>query len=421
MLGVEARLAKTDAMLLLTAVAAMGAMARIYLRERRDPGAIMDWILPAIFWTALAGGVLLKGPLILMFVVLAAGTLAVVDRSARWLLALRPLYGIAWLALLVMPWFIAIVARAGDSFFVESVGRDMLNKVASGQESHGAPPGILFRAVLGHVLAGRGARRNRGAGSLGSAARAGRTLPARLARSGWIVFELVVTKLPHYVLPLCPAIAILIAGIIDTRSLARQPWLTRGTGWWFGFPLIAGIGAVVGLVIVARALGLAAWPFLAGAMVFGFLAWWLYAADGAERSLLRAVIASILLAIGIYAVIIPYLGVSPGVALAQALREAGCSRPVAATAGFHEPSLVFLAGTSTRLTDGAGAAEFLRPGGCRFAFVESRHERSFAQRAEALGLRYTQGPRVEGINLGSARRVTIAVYRAAPSPAEPLQ
>ena len=94
--------------------------------------------------------------------------------------------------------------------------------------------------------------------------------------------------------------------------------------------------------------------------------------------------------------IIPYLGVSPGAALAQALREAGCPRPVAAAAGFHEPSLVFLAGTSTQLTDGAGAAEFLRRGGCRFAFVESRHERSFAQRAEALGLRYTLGPRIEG-------------------------
>ena len=33
LLGVEARLAKTDAMLLLTSVAAMGAMARIYLDE----------------------------------------------------------------------------------------------------------------------------------------------------------------------------------------------------------------------------------------------------------------------------------------------------------------------------------------------------------------------------------------------------
>ena len=94
-----------------------------------------------------------------------------------------------------------------------------------------------------------------------------------------------------------PAIAILIAGVIDTRLLARRPWLTRGTGWWFGFPLIAGIGAVVGLIVVARHLGLPAWPFLAGAVVFGFLAWWLYDTDGAERSLLRAVIASILLAI----------------------------------------------------------------------------------------------------------------------------
>ena len=37
LLGVEARLAKTDAMLLLTCVAAMGAMARIYLAQRRAP------------------------------------------------------------------------------------------------------------------------------------------------------------------------------------------------------------------------------------------------------------------------------------------------------------------------------------------------------------------------------------------------
>ena len=41
LLGVEARLAKTDAMLLLTVVAAMGAMARVYLSWQRgeDPDA----------------------------------------------------------------------------------------------------------------------------------------------------------------------------------------------------------------------------------------------------------------------------------------------------------------------------------------------------------------------------------------------
>ena len=74
---------------------------------------------------------------------------------------------------------------------------------------------------------------------------------------------------------------------------------------------------------------------------------------------------------------------------------------------------MFLAGTATRLTDSAGAAEFLRGGECRFAFVEARQERSFAQRAEAIGLRYTAGPRVDGINISTGRPITIAVYRSA--------
>ncbi len=69
LLGVEARLAKTDAMLLFTVVAAMGALARVYLSWQRGEDPVHPpWTWPAIFWTALAGGILLKGPLILMFV-----------------------------------------------------------------------------------------------------------------------------------------------------------------------------------------------------------------------------------------------------------------------------------------------------------------------------------------------------------------
>src|SRR4249920_3499141 len=58
LLGVEARLAKTDAMLLFTVIAAMGAMARVYLSwQRGDDPARPPWSGPAIFWTALAGGI----------------------------------------------------------------------------------------------------------------------------------------------------------------------------------------------------------------------------------------------------------------------------------------------------------------------------------------------------------------------------
>src|SRR5205807_3800409 len=144
LLGVEARLAKTDAMLLLTVVAAMGALARVYLSWQRGEDPVHPpWAPPAIFWTALAGGILLKGPLILMFVVLTIVTLAILDRSAAWLWRLRPVWGLMWMLVLVMPWFVAIFWRAGDTFFADSIGGDMLSKLGA-QESHGAPPGLYL-------------------------------------------------------------------------------------------------------------------------------------------------------------------------------------------------------------------------------------------------------------------------------------
>src|SRR5215475_12573092 len=200
LLSVEGRIAKTDAALLATIVAAMGAMGRLYLPEQRQRmDARASWVLPAIFWTAMAGGIMLKGPVIVMFTGFTALALAIVDRSARWLLALRPLIGLLWLALLVLPWFLAIIERSGDSFFSESIGRDLLSKIGSGQESHGAPPGtylLLFWATFfpGAMLAGPAvpaiwaARREPGAKFL-----LAWVLPS------WIVLELVITKLPHYV------------------------------------------------------------------------------------------------------------------------------------------------------------------------------------------------------------------------------
>src|SRR3954454_22661075 len=144
LLAAEARLAKTDAVLLLTVVAAMGAMARVYLSwQRGEDPAHPPWSSPIIFWTALAGGILIKGPLILLFVALTIGALAILDRTAAWVWRLRPVWGLTWLLVLVLPWFVAIFWRAGDTFFVDSLGGDMLSKLAA-QESHGAPAGTYL-------------------------------------------------------------------------------------------------------------------------------------------------------------------------------------------------------------------------------------------------------------------------------------
>jgi 4-amino-4-deoxy-L-arabinose transferase-like glycosyltransferase len=415
LLGVERLLAKTDAMLLMTVVAAMGAMARAYFSAigRNHLDAAGEWRMAAIFWTALAGGILLKGPLIVMIVALAALTLGILDRSGRWLFRLKPVAGIVWLAILVLPWFIAIIGRSGREFLADSVGEDLLSKVFTAQEAHGAPPGyyvVLFWLTFwpGAMLAGLSA----------PAIWASRHEPttrfllAWLVPS-WLVFEIVVTKLPHYVLPLYPAIAILIAGAVDADVLSGKRWLVWGTIWWFVGPLITGVAGIVTLAVIGRQFGLLAWPLIGGAVIMGLLAWRLYEVDGAEHALLRAVAAAVLTAIAIFSFVVPgltYLFPSP--TLARILRDSGCARPEAAAVGYHEPSLVFLAGTDTRLTDSVGAAEFLRGGECRFAFIEQRQEKNFAQRAEAIGLRYTAGPRIEAMNYNTGQAVTIAVYRS---------
>jgi len=417
LLGIERLLAKTDAMLLLTVTAAMGAMGRAYLEPNRPRGGIAAWQMPAVFWTALAAGVLLKGPLILMVVGLAAIALIAVDRSARWLSALKPIAGIVWFAALVLPWFLAIVGRTGEAFFAESMGEDMLSKIYSSQESHGAPPGTYFLLFWltfwpGATLAALAAP----AVWVARGKPATKFLLAWLAPS-WLVLELVVTKLPHYVLPLYPAIAILIAGVIDTGMLSRRALLVWGTIGWFIVPMLAGIGGIIALAVIGRQFGLLVWPIVGGAVLLGFLAWHLYETDGAEHALLRAAAAAILTSIAIFGLVIPSLGqLFPSVTLARILRDSGCPEPAAAAVGYQEPSLVFLSGTGTRLTDTAGAAEFLAADQCHLAFVDTRQEKSFAQRADAIGLRYTAGPRIEAINLSTGQPITIAVFRARGQP-----
>jgi 4-amino-4-deoxy-L-arabinose transferase-like glycosyltransferase len=412
LLSAEARLAKTDAMLLLTVVAAMGALARVYLSwQRGEDPEHPPWSWPAIFWTALAGGILLKGPLILMFAGLTIVTLAILDRNASWLWRLRPVWGLMWMLVLVLPWFVAIYWRAGNAFFTDSVGGDMLSKLAA-QESHGAPPGLyllLFWITFwpGAPLAGMAvpaiwrARREPGA----------QYLLAWLVPS-WIVFELVLTKLPHYVLPLYPAIAILTAGALE-RSVLSRSWLTKGSAWWFAIPGLATILAIVGATFLTRQPAFLAWPLFAAAMIFGLFAWWLYDDGRAERSLLNGIVAAVLLAFAVYGVVLPSLRpLFPSNEISRALRYAVCVKPRLASAGFEEPSLVFMTDTLTLLTDGSGAADFLSQGSCRFALVEQRSERSFVQRAEAIGLRYNVATRIEGYNISRGKPVSIAIYRS---------
>jgi 4-amino-4-deoxy-L-arabinose transferase-like glycosyltransferase len=411
MLGIEARIATTDAVLLAATTAAMGALGRTYLAAREESAEARSLAVPAIFWTAVAAGLLIKGPLILLFVALSAGILAVLDRSARFLLRLKPLPGIAWMLLLVLPWFVAIVARSGTAFFSDSLGGDFLAKVGGAQEMHWGPPGyylalfwlMFFPAAMLAPLAAGAVWRWRNEPSV-------RFLLAWIVPS-WIVFELAMTKLPHYVLPLYPAIAILIACAIDRNALTQTRWLKRATVWWLVIATAAAIAAVAVNIAIGQRPGFAAWPLAAGGVIAALFAWWLYDVDGPETSLLRAVAAAILVYAALFGATFPAIpALFPSAQVARQLYPPLCANPAFVTAGHYEASLVFLLGTDMLHASGSGAADFLRGGPCRFALVEKGQERAFVARADAIGLRYALGPRIEGYNVATGRPIEITIF-----------
>lgn len=413
-LMVEARLAKTDAMLAACTTAALGGLARAYFG--RASGRLSARTI-TIFWVAVALGVLIKGPLIAFFAGLPMLVLSWRERSARWLLALRPGWGLLLTLAVVAPWFIAIAIKTGGAFFEASVGHDMLGKVGTAQKYHWAPPGFYFVAFYATfwpaaALAGiaapivwQGRRYDPYAFALAW------IVPA------WLVLEIVPTKLPHYVMPLYPAFAIATVVAIAREELGPHRWGSRlGAALIPFIPLGLGIGLVVATFMLEGTVPLAALPLLALASLVAVLSWLSFCRGDVVRSALLGVGASVVLASAVFGLVQPVLQslkLSPR--LAAAVGAIGCEAPQVGTLGYREPSLVFLVGTDLAMLDGGDdAASFLSSGGCRVALVESRFEPEFQAALARAGLRPDLSTRVAGFNINGGRRLDIGAYVVKP-------
>jgi 4-amino-4-deoxy-L-arabinose transferase-like glycosyltransferase len=420
-LGVEARLAKTDATLFATIVIAQGALARLWLRNSSDRA----WGLAFVFWTALAASVLVKGPVGPMVVGFTVVGLIITSRNLSWFKGAVPLAGFIWFFLLVLPWFVAIWIATDGTFFTEAIGKDLLGKVSEGQEGHGAPPLTHLGAMFGvfwplpafFLLALPMMWRERKSPLV--------IFAACWFFPSWVVFELVATKLPHYTMPLMPALILPVAAaLIEGAGSQSAKWLR-----WVAAILLA----VPAIGIAAAAFGgpfaLGIWPSPPGAIVTGIGA--VFAVFAATRllrgpalyALPATTLTAICVAIGVWGFSGPALTtiwVSPR--LVTAMDEIpGCAnrdtRQVVTT-GFHEPSFIFLEGTNTKIVPEAEAADFLaqaepgESGVCRIAAIESRHEEAFLATAKEKGLVPVVRKRVDGLNINGGDDVDIALYQS---------
>lgn len=425
----EAHQAKTDALLLASVLAAVWALAHVHRaaglsdlwRAPEPPPRMVIWV----FWAALGAGVLIKGPLAPLVIGVTVLALGLIERRGAWLRPLAHGPAMVLAAVIALPWYIAISVVSDGAFLAQAVGRDLVPKLTGGVESHGAWPGyylaltavMAWPAVLFLWPAMTGLRQAWAAPSV-------RFLVAWAAPS-FIIFELVPTKLPHYVLPVYPALMLLAAAAV---SGASAPLAARLAGRWAKavtviWALIAAILGVLGAGVLFRFgaaggdLGALSWgdglwaaaSLLAGllAAAAGAVCVWYRRDAGGLAAVVVAGAAVLMILVGAILPRAEALQVSRQ--LAAAVRALGEPRPLA-IAGYHEPSAVFLLGTDLALTGGAGAAAHLARHGDGLALVESRFEAEFRAALADRDLAVTRRAEIRGLNYSRGQEVAIAIY-----------
>jgi len=447
LLTVEAHLAKTDALLLATVLAAQLGLARAYTGAR---GA-GTWL---VFWLGIGFGMLIKGPITPLIAGLTILALVIADRRVTWLLALRPLIGLPLVALLVVPWIVAVQFRSGGAFLESSVGGDLLPKLLGAMESHGSPPGyyLLLLAltfwpgsllVWPALVSAWGTRTEP----------ATRFLLAWLIPT-WVLLELVPTKLPHYVLPLYPALAILIGAWVFRFVAATEknkaeppalPWGTRVASYlWLTIGLglaaaaatlpVLGIGPshpsshpsttvsaaerVAGQIL--QSLVSTPEAFIAGplAALTVILATTAMLRRDPRRAVVFCIGGSALFLAALAQFTVPSLShvfLSPRIAAAHERVRTDAERPLLAV-GFHEPSLVFLAGTQTLLISPGDAVKALAEDPDTVAAIARRHAEEVTDLARDAGITFATRESLSGLNYSNGREVIIDIVTREPAP-----
>ncbi len=353
LLLVISKAATIDSTLTLTVV---GALACGWQEWRHG----FSWPRRLGWWALLALSALLKGPpgpaIILLTLIVfrlwsawrREGTPEPVSLGQA---LLRSVAGVAVFCLIGLPWLIAAWVRTDGQFFMVSVGRHVIERSAEAMEGHGGPVfyylPVLIVAVLPFtpmllVALGWGWKR-RGEN------------PMRFLWS-WILpallmFSFVQTKLPHYVAPLVPALAIMMGLWWDDlrggTAPRAAPWLHHAGTLLL---VLLGLGGLLapGIAIALMGAPLEGWALALMSACLGatFLAsaavWGLRRHQLAFRVMATTWTATLAVATLVF---LPVLdSVRPSKSIATWVRENAPPGTRLLMAEFDEPTIVFYGG-----------------------------------------------------------------------------
>ncbi|MCY4237332.1 MAG: phospholipid carrier-dependent glycosyltransferase [Rhodospirillaceae bacterium] len=412
----EAHVAKTDAALLAAIMAAQYALAKVYLEWLS--GGVAGWRPALLFWTALAVGIMIKGPIPAIVVFLTLAALAVTDRRTRFWDGLRPMVGVPLLLTIAVPWYLAIIL-ADDTFIREAAGRDFFGKLLTGQEQHWGPPGAYTLLLLATFAP---------ASLLVWPALRWSWIWRREAMVKfclcwalpfWLALELTPTKLPHYILPIYPALALLIAMAVQAAEAGEFRWLRHwATRLFYIACLLIFGGFTVGMFLL---------PIITGdgfvgvglIPIFAFLAVSAYTVPCLWRGEIRkALLVSAFATPLVFAPV--YSAVAPAVSTIWMSREIGAKVQALDlptdvklyATGYTEPSLAFYLGSRLMLLSPWQIGNALPKKGW-LAVVGHTALPEFRTAMSKRGVTLKSVGTIFGFNYSRGRQAAVTLYRPA--------
>jgi 4-amino-4-deoxy-L-arabinose transferase-like glycosyltransferase len=421
LLSAEAKIAKTDAVLLSTIVGSMGVLLRLYLHSRDEnaPAPSLGLVLGG--WALFGLGLLVKAPVNLLVCGAAVALLAVWDRRGAWLWQTRPLLGIPLALLIFLPWLIAIAIISHGQFFEASLGHDFSGKLVGGEESHGALPG--YYTLVANISFWPTTLVLLPAIVFGIRHRAEPAVRFLVVWAGatWLMFELAPTKLPHYVLPAYPALAILAA------LWLRAPLDQAAPRWEQGVRVLSIVlYALVGLVFAGVLLwapahygdGPPSWLYAASALVAIAVVAAASLAVMGRRS--DAVVAAAVSALFFYYAAgfgaVPRLTELWATERARQVvaRHARPDDPPVISSGYQEASMTFRLGTLTHLVTGAEGGNMAAVQG-GLALIDDTERSAFLTALAEKGGLAKPVDRFSAFNYSRGRPIHVTVYRVTPA------
>lgn len=411
---IEAHIAKTDSVLLACILFITYVLSKVIFEKKYEISHSKYLIFLA--WIIMGFAFLIKGPLVIMFILFTVIFFRIFSKQ-NFIKDLQIAIGLMLFIMVALPWFIIINVGDNSSVFLDSVKKDMFLKLISAQESHGAPPGTyllssivsawpIFLFIIPTSIWAYKKRKEKAVIFLLCS-----ILPA------WIVFELVPTKLMHYILPLLPSLAILSAAMIV--SLNKMNTLNILNKF---FIRIISLLPSLGGIIISSAIWVLAIKFGKGITLSVFLVIFIYFISSIicayflfKRNYLTSfitIVFSNLLALNILFIFLPKqldkIWVTEKVY--EYIKEENIQHSVGML-GYSEPSLVFRLGSSSKiLTSNDDAIDKIIKNKIKYIIIEDKYTEEFIIKADENQLSINVlNIKVSGFNYSKGKYVSINI------------